>query len=121
MFIDLTDCKIINDEMDRDECAQKHLLISGMWAIVHPGTSPPKTQTDDDDHFDSKISKYFKIDSKLYVVPVSAMVAPVAVIETPNCFAIQQEEYNVLGDAITVTGMDDWAESFLSPNVNQLP
>ena len=121
MFIDLTDCKIINEEMDRDEGVQKHLLTSGMWAIVRPGTSPPKTRTDDDDHFDSKISKYFKIDSELYVVPVSAMVAPVAVIETPNIFAIQRDEYNDLGDAITVTGMDDWAESFLPPNINHLP
>ena len=88
-----------------------------MWAIVRPGTSPPKTRTDDDDHFDSKISKHFKIDSELYVVPVSSMVAPVAVIETPNIFAIEYDEFNDLGDAITVTGMDDWAESFLPPNV----
>ena len=49
------------------------------------------------------------------------MVAPVAVIETPNIFAIQHDEYNGLSDTITVTGMDDWAESFLPPNVNQLP
>ena len=121
MFIDLTDCTIINEEMDRDEDVQKHLLTSGMWAIVRPGTSPPKTRTDDDDHFDSKISKHFKIDSDLYVVPVSAMVAPVAVIETPNIFAIEDDECNDLGDAITVTGMEDWAEAFLPCNVNPLP
>ena len=88
MFIDLTDSTIINEEMDREEDVQKHLLSSGMWAIVRPETSPSQTRTDDDDHFDSKISKHFKIDSDLYVVPVSAMVAPVAVIETPNIFAI---------------------------------
>ena len=121
MFIDLTDCTIINEEMDREEDVQKHLLSPGMWAIVRPGTTPPRTRTDDDDHFDSKISKHFKIDSDLYVVPVSSMVAPVAVIETPNIFAIEDDECNDLGDAITVTGMEDWAEAFLPCDVDPLP
>ena len=68
MFLDLTDCTIINEEMDRDEDVQKHLLSSGMWAIVRPGTTPPCTRTDDDDHFDSKISKHFKIVIRLRLI-----------------------------------------------------
>ena len=115
MFLDLTGCIIINDEPDREENASQHLLSEGVWAVVRPGTSPPSICRDNEDQFDSKISKHFHISKDLFVVPVSSLVSELCVIQTSHIFG-EDEVGDEEREAITVSGMDDWANQFLMNN-----
>ena len=112
MFLDLTGCDIINDELDRDEHLSHHLLSEGIWAVVRPGTSPPSVCETNDDRFDSKIAKHFRISNDMYVVPISSLVSEVCVVLTSHIFG-EEKEIDEEQEAITISGMDKWANQFL--------
>ena len=112
MFLDLTRCIIINDETDREENMSQHLLSEGIWAVVRPGTSPPSICRNNDDQFDSKIAKHFHISNDMFVVPISSLVSEVCVVETSHIFG-EDKEVDEEQEAITISGMDDWANQFL--------
>ena len=113
MFLDLTGCVIINDESDREENLSRHLLSEGIWAVVKPGTSPPSICRNNEDQFDSKIAKQFHISNDMFVVPISSLVSELCVVQTSHIFG-EDEVGDEEQEAITVSGMDDWANQFLT-------
>ena len=113
MFLDLTGCVIINDELDREENLSRHLLSEGVWAVVRPGTSPPSVCETNDDQFDSKIAKHFRISNDMFVVPISSLVSEVCVVKTSHIFG-EEKEVDEEQEAIAISGMDNWANQFLT-------
>ena len=89
-----------------------HLLSEGIWAVVRPGTSPPYICETNDDQFDSKIEKHFHISNDTFVVPISLLVSEVCVVMTSHIFG-EEKEIDEEQEAITISGMDNWANQFL--------
>ena len=48
----------------------------------------------------------------MFVVPISSLVSELCVVETSHIFG-EDKEVDEEEEAITVSGMDDWANQFL--------
>ena len=124
MFIDLTECVIVND-MDinpdvsnvlADNVSYPH-LTSEMWVVVLAGNGSVIQQCDlSSSYFNSKLSTWFELheDTNVYIVPWSTLVGPCFVFENKNYNSAKVEgKHQCDRKAGQLLPMSNWGDKFL--------
>ena len=124
MFIDLSECDIVNDadiNPDESNAVSQNVnfphLTSEIWVVLLAAKGSAIREGNlSTSHFKSKLSTWFELgeDTDVFIVPWSTLVGPCFIYENKNYNGAKVEgEFQCDGKACQLLPMRDWGDAFL--------